>query len=321
MSKKTIAIVGATGAVGQQMLQCLEERKIDCNLKLLASARSKGKVFTFMDQELIVEELTENSFEKVDYALGATENDITKSWMPWAQKAGTIVVDNSSAYRLDPNVPLVIPEINSEDIQKNQGIIANPNCATIGAVMALCGIEKNVGLKSVAISTYQSLSGAGQLALDDRYETNPNRLKKLDFVIDNNLIPYIGKIDDKNFCVEEKKIIYETKKILHDKNLFVMSQTVRVPIDVCHGESIFFETKNACDIKKLKQYIVTTENVKYVDFAMPVFARGKDDVLVSRLKQFDETHFSMFVVVDNIRKGAAQNGVEILIKLLGREYV
>ena len=181
--------------------------------------------------------------------------------------------------------------------------------------MALWGIEKNVGLKSVAISTYQSLSGAGQLALDDRYETNPNRLKKLDFVIDNNLIPYIGKIDDKNFCVEEKKIIYETKKILHDKNLFVMSQTVRVPIDVCHGESIFFETKNACDIEILKQYIITTENVKYVwggeEIPYLQSVSGNEDGLFQETKSFTKTEFAE--LIKDVVKDYDKNNYEINI--------
>ncbi len=313
-----IAIVGASGVVGRTVLDILGERNIEADFFLFASKNSDGKILHIKNKPYKVHVLDESIFLlKPDFVLMCTRENISKKYALKLADLGAVVIDFSAEFR--KKYPLVVPQINAEDIKGN--LICNPNCATIGAVMALWGIEKNVGLKSMAISTYQSLSGAGQLALDDRYETNPNRLKKLDFVIDNNLIPYIGKIDDKNFCVEEKKIIYETKKILHDKNLFVMSQTVRVPIDVCHGESIFFETKNACDIEILKQYIVTTENVKYVDFAMPVFARGKDDVLVSRLKQFDETHFSMFVVVDNLRKGAAQNGVEILIKLLGREYV
>ena len=164
---KTIAIVGATGAVGQQMLKCLEERNIQCNLKLLASARSKGKKFKFFDQEIICEELNPDSFKDVDFALGATENDIAKTWIPWALENEVIIVDNSSAFRLDQDVPLVIPEINPEDIAKNKGIIANPNCATIIALVALNSLHKEFKIKRMIVTTFQAVSGAGVKGIQD----------------------------------------------------------------------------------------------------------------------------------------------------------
>ena len=164
---KTIAIVGATGAVGQQMLKCLEERNIQCNLKLLASARSKGKKFKFFDQEIICEELNPDSFKDVDFALGATENDIAKTWIPWALENKVIIVDNSSAFRLDQDVPLVIPEINPEDIAKNKGIIANPNCATIIALVALSALHKEFKIKRMIVTTFQAVSGAGVKGIQD----------------------------------------------------------------------------------------------------------------------------------------------------------
>ncbi|MCI6379301.1 MAG: aspartate-semialdehyde dehydrogenase [Faecalicoccus sp.] len=329
MSKKTIAIVGATGAVGQQMLQCLEERKIDCNLKLLASARSKGKAFSFMDQEVIVEELTENSFEKVDYALGATENDITKTWMPWAQKAGTIVVDNSSAYRLDPNVPLVIPEINSEDIQKNQGIIANPNCATIIALVALHVLHQEFKIKRMIVSTYQAVSGAGVKGIQDL----ENQVKDpsipsqaFPYPIAYNLIPQIGDFDENGISKEEWKLQNESRKILHDPDILVNCTCVRVPIMRSHSESITIECEKEVDVQKARELLAHAPGVKLVDdpqnkiYPMPLDTSDQDLVYVGRIREdlSDPSKHSMilFCCGDQIRKGAATNAVQILEELL-----
>ncbi len=310
-----IAIVGASGQVGRTVLDILGEKGVEADFFLFASQKSEGKTLYIKSKPYKVNALSEDIFlQNYNYVLMCTREDISKKYVPRLAGNGTIVIDFSAQFR--KQYPLIVPQINYADISGN--IICNPNCATTGAVMALFRINNYIGLKSVYISTYQSLSGAGKLALDERYEKNSKNLKKLDYVIDNNLIPYIGNKDENNFCVEEKKIIYETKKILHNDKLFVMAQTVRVPIDVCHGISIFFETQEKCTKSQIKQRIINTPNVKYVECAMPLLAKGQDDVLVSGLRQYDERHFAMFVVIDNLRKGAAQNGVEILIKLIGR---
>ena len=312
-----VAIVGASGVVGRTVLDILGEKNIKADFFLFASKNSEGKIFNIGDKQYVVSALDGNIFSlRADYALMCTREDVSKKYVSRLAKSGTVVIDFSSYFR--KKYPLVVPQINSEDIVGN--IICNPNCATIGEVMSLFAIHKKYGLKSIYISTYQSLSGAGKLALDDKFVIDERQLKKLDYVINNNVIPYIGTIYDDNFCEEEKKIIFETKKILHDDDIFIMSQTVRIPIDVCHGESIFFETKVDCDIDALRREIESSQNVRYVSCAMPILTKGKDDVLVSRLRQYDKRHFAMFVVVDNLRKGAAQNGVEILIKLLGGEH-
>ncbi len=313
-----IGILGASGLVGRKVLDILGEQNIVADFFLFASKRSSSKVLYIKDKAYKVNVLNDDIFSlKLDYVLMCVRENISKKYTQRLTSQGTVVIDFSAQFR--KKYPLVVPQINAEDIKGN--IICNPNCATIGVVMALYGIQKNLGIKSVYVSTYQSLSGAGKLALDDRFETDASRLKKLDYVINNNIIPYIGEIDKDNFCVEEKKIMYETKKILHDFDMSVFAQTVRVPIEVCHGISIFFETKKQVDTDDLIEYIKSTKNVKYVENAMPIFVRDKDDVYVSRLRKFDKTHFAMFVVIDNLRKGASQNGVEILLKLLGREYV
>ncbi len=312
-----VAIVGASGVVGRTVLDILGERNIKADFFLFASKSSDGKILNIGDKEYVVKVLDDNIFSLgLDYALMCTREDVSKKYVKRLAEQGTVVIDFSSYFR--KKYPLVVPQINSEDILGN--IICNPNCATIGEVMSLFAIHKKYGLKSIYISTYQSLSGAGKLALDDKFVVDERQLKKLDYVINNNIIPYIGTIYEDNFCEEERKIIFETKKILHDEDIFIMSQTVRIPIDVCHGESIFFETKVDCDVESLKHEIENLKNVRYVPCAMPILTKGKDDVLVSRLRQYDKRHFAMFVVVDNLRKGAAQNGVEILIELLGGRY-
>lgn len=329
MSKKTIAIVGATGAVGQQMLQCLEERKIDCHLKLLASARSKGKVFSFQGQDIVVEELQESSFEGVDYALGATENDITKTWMPWAQAQNTVVVDNSSAYRLDPNVPLVIPEINPGDIEQNQGIIANPNCATIIALVALQALHQEFKIQRMIVSTYQAVSGAGVKGIQDL----ENQVKDpsipstaFPYPIAYNLIPQIGDFDEHGISKEEWKLQNESRKIWHDDNLRVNCTCVRVPILRSHSESITIECEKEVDVQKARALLANAKGVKLIDdpqtqkYPMPLDTSDQDLVYVGRIREdfSDPTRHSLvlFCCGDQIRKGAATNAVQILEELL-----
>lgn len=328
---KTIAIVGATGAVGQQMLQCLEERKIECNLKLLASARSKGKVFQFNGKDIVCEELTEDSFNDVDYALGATENDITKQWMPWAQKNNVVVVDNSSAYRLDENVPLVIPEINDGDIETNNGIIANPNCATIIALVALNALHKQFKIKRMIVTTFQAVSGAGVKGIQDLENQlkDPNAPKTaFPYQIAYNLIPQIGDFDELGISKEEWKMQNESRKIWHDDQLLVNCTCVRVPILRSHSESITIECENKVDVDVARQLLSTAEGVLLKDdpqnkvYPMPLDTTDQDLVYVGRIRKdiSDPTGhtLSLFCCGDQIRKGAATNAVQILEKILNK---
>lgn len=326
---KTIAIVGATGAVGQQMLKCLEERNIQCNLKLLASARSKGKKFKFFDQEIICEELNPDSFKDVDFALGATENDIAKTWIPWALENNVVIVDNSSAFRLDQDVPLVIPEINPEDIDKNKGIIANPNCATIIALVALNALHKEFKIKRMIVTTFQAVSGAGVKGIQDL----ENQLKDptapcnaFPYPIAYNLIPQIGDFDDLGISKEEWKLQNESRKILHDDNLLVNCTCVRVPILRSHSESITIECEKEIDITKARELLSSAQGVLLKDdplhkqYPMPLETTDQDLVYVGRVRKdiSDPTNhsLSLFCCGDQIRKGAATNAVQILEKLL-----
>lgn len=326
---KTIAIVGATGAVGQQMLKCLEERNIQCNLKLLASARSKGKKFKFFDQEIICEELNPDSFKDVDFALGATENDIAKTWIPWALENKVIIVDNSSGFRLDQDVPLVIPEINPEDIAKNKGIIANPNCATIIALVALNALHKEFKIKRMIVTTFQAVSGAGVKGIQDL----ENQLKDptapcnaFPYPIAYNLIPQIGDFDDLGISKEEWKLQNESRKILHDDNLLVNCTCVRVPILRSHSESITIECEKEIDITKARELLSSAQGVLLKDdplhkqYPMPLETTDQDLVYVGRVRKdiSDPTNhsLSLFCCGDQIRKGAATNAVQILEKLL-----
>lgn len=326
---KTIAIVGATGAVGQQMLKCLEERNIQCNLKLMASARSKGKKFKFFDQEIICEELNPDSFKDVDFALGATENDIAKTWIPWALENNVVIVDNSSAFRLDQDVPLVIPEINPEDIAKNKGIIANPNCATIIALVALNALHKEFKIKRMIVTTFQAVSGAGVKGIQDL----ENQLKDptapcnaFPYPIAYNLIPQIGDFDDLGISKEEWKLQNESRKILHDDNLLVNCTCVRVPILRSHSESITIECEKEIDITKARELLSSAQGVLLKDdplhkqYPMPLETTDQDLVYVGRVRKdiSDPTNhsLSLFCCGDQIRKGAATNAVQILEKLL-----
>lgn len=326
---KTIAIVGATGAVGMQMLECLEKRNIECNVKLLASARSQGKKFKFKNKELICETLCEDSFKDVDYALGATENDITKMWIPWAKENNVVVVDNSSAFRLDKDTPLVIPEINPEDISSNKGIIANPNCATIIALVALNQLHKAFKIKRMIVTTFQAVSGAGVKGIQDLENQlkDPNAPKTaFPYQIAYNLIPQIGDFDENGISKEEAKLQNESRKILHDENLLMNCTCVRVPILRSHSESITIECEHEVDVDKARELLSNAEGVSLKDdpknkiYPMPLETTNQDLVYVGRIRKdlSDPTGhtLSLFCCGDQIRKGAATNAVQILEKLL-----
>ncbi|RJS62235.1 aspartate-semialdehyde dehydrogenase [Bacillus sp. PK3_68] len=340
-----IALVGATGAVGQQMLQTLEEREFPIRkLTLLSSARSAGKAILYKGEEVIVQEAKPENFEGVDIALFSAGGSISKQLAPEAVKRGAIVVDNTSAYRMDEDVPLVVPEVNKEDLRKHNGIIANPNCSTIQMVAALEPIRQSYGLKKVIVSTYQAVSGAGAKAINEMYsqtqdildgkEVTPEILPvgsdKKHYQIAFNAIPQIDKFQENGFTFEEMKMINETKKIMHMPELSVAATCVRLPVETGHSESVYFEvdTKglSAADIKhKLQDApgVVLQDNPDEQVYPMPAHCIGKKEVFVGRVRKDldEETGFHMWVVSDNLLKGAAWNSVQIAETLIEMELV
>ncbi|WP_338754081.1 aspartate-semialdehyde dehydrogenase [Bacillus sp. FJAT-52991] len=330
-----VAVVGATGAVGQQMLETLANRDFPIReLTLLSSARSAGKAILFKGEEVIVQEAKPESFEGVDIALFSAGGSISKELAPEAAKRGAIAIDNTSAFRMDPEVPLVVPEVNKEDLRQHKGIIANPNCSTIQMVAALEPLRQAYGLKKVVVSTYQAVSGAGAKAVQElndqtkaivegkefQPEILPVGSDKKHYQIAFNAIPQIDKFEENGFTFEEMKMINETKKIMHMPELKVAATCVRLPIATGHSESLYFEVEatgvTTTDIQaKLKDApgIVLEDNPSEQVYPMPANCVGKIDVFVGRIrKDLDEdTGFHMWVVSDNLLKGAAWNSVQI----------
>lgn len=320
-----IAILGATGAVGRTMLQVLEEQT-DWEIgevRLLASPRSAGQTLLFKGQPLILEAVTETSFEGMDVVLGAVENDLAKRWAPWIVKAGAVFVDNSSAFRLDPEVPLVIPQINPQDIQRHQGIIANPNCATILALMAVAPIYRRSRITRMMVSTYQAVSGAGAAGLAElkrqiteleagkaaTVETFPAQIAY-------NLIPQIGGFNEAGYSSEEMKLNDEGQKILHDPELRVSCTCVRVPVLRCHSESIYLETEAFLSLDEVRQALEEAEGVVLNEqpYPTPLDCTDQDLVEVGRLRRdlTCEKGIALWCCGDQLRKGAATNAVEIV---------
>jgi aspartate-semialdehyde dehydrogenase len=337
-----VAVVGATGAVGQQMLHTLDKRDFPIKqLTLLSSARSAGSTVTYRGKEYTVEEAKPESFNGVDIALFSAGGSVSKLLAPEAVKRGAIVVDNTSAYRMDPNVPLVVPEVNEEDIKLHNGIIANPNCSTIQMVAALEPVRKEYGLSKVIVSTYQAVSGAGAAAIDEMHEQSqailneepfepvvlPVKGDKKHYQIAFNAIPQIDMFQDNGFTFEEMKMINETKKIMHMPSLKVSATCVRLPVVTGHSESVYIEIeKESVSVKELQSVLKVAPGVTLEDipeeqvYPMPAYAVGKPDVFVGRVrKDLDEDKgFHMWIVSDNLLKGAAWNSVQIaesLVKL------
>ncbi|WJV31631.1 aspartate-semialdehyde dehydrogenase [Rossellomorea sp. AcN35-11] len=322
------------------MLQTLEKRDFPIKqLTLLSSARSAGSTVTFKGKEWTVEEAKPESFEGVDIALFSAGGSVSKLLAPEAVKRGAIVVDNTSAYRMDPDVPLVVPEVNEEDIKLHKGIIANPNCSTIQMVAALEPIRKEYGLSKVIVSTYQAVSGAGAVAIDELHEQTqailsgesfepavlPVKGDKKHYQIAYNAIPQIDKFQDNGFTFEEMKMINETKKIMHMPSLKVSATCVRLPVVTGHSESVYIEIeKDAVSVKDIHSLLKDAPGVTLEDipeeqiYPMPAHAVGKPDVFVGRVrKDLDEDKgFHMWVVSDNLLKGAAWNSVQIAESLL-----
>ena len=351
-----LAILGATGAVGMQMIKCIEERKINCDLKLLASKNSAGKKVKVniagTEKEITIEETTEKSFEGMDFVLGAVEADFSKQYAPAIVKAGAVFIDNSSAFRMDKDVPLVVPEINGEDAKNNKGIIANPNCSTIITDMAIYGINKISKIKSIVASTYQAVSGAGvggMKALDEQVEYLANhkdipnhRISSLmkdenafvgasyaspsftsdafKYQIAYNLIPCIGSFTDNDFTTEEMKMQNESRKIMHLPDLKVTCTCIRVPVMRSHSISVTLDLEKKLTVDEVKKALTGLAGVKLVDdqknhlYPMPLNTTDKDIVEVGRIRQdlVFENGISLWCCGDQIRKGAATNAVQIL---------
>jgi aspartate-semialdehyde dehydrogenase len=333
-----VAVVGATGAVGQQMVSCLEERKFPvAHLKPLASERSMGKTVTFQGKEIPVELLTKEAFAGVEIALFSAGGGISKEYGPIAAQAGAVVVDNSSAWRMDPEVPLVVPEVNPQDIAlyKNKGIIANPNCSTIQMVVALKPLHDAARLKRVVVSTYQAVSGTGQKAVDELSSqvralfNNEELVKKVyPHRIAFNVFPHIDVFLENGYTKEEMKMVDETKKIMGDDSIRVTATTVRVPVFYGHSEAVNIETERKLTPAKARKVLAKAPGVKVVDnpakneYPMPLDAAGQDLTLVGRIREdFSiENGLNFWVVADNLRKGAATNAVQIA-EILVRDYL
>ena len=323
-----IAIVGATGKVGQIIIKVLQERNIHAdNFYFFASHKSEGKVVQIYDKNYVVEYLCEENIKskKIDYALFSAGGTISRTFAPIFVSYGAIVVDNSSSFRQEKSVPLVVPEVNKEDLLSSSKIISNPNCSTIQAVLPLKVLDNKYGLKRVVFSTYQAVSGAGQQGtLDLQNGINGLPPKKFVYPIFNNILPHIDDFLDTGYTKEEQKMIFETKKILHRPNLRVTATTVRVPVFDCHSESINIELKKDFDIEQVKKDFSQFQNLVVVDdiskniYPMPINCVGKDEVFVGRIRRdySIKNGLNIFVVADNIRKGAGTNAVQILQELL-----
>ncbi|KAF2956973.1 aspartate-semialdehyde dehydrogenase [Marinitoga sp. 38H-ov] len=314
-----IGIVGATGEVGRTMIRVLEEKNLEINeLKLFASKKSEGKKMKFKDKYYFVEELTEEKMEeKYDYILFSAGSEISKKYAQIANESGNVVIDNSSAFRMEKNIPLVVPEINGKILKGYKGIIANPNCSTIQMVLALRDIEKKLGISEIFVSTYQAVSGAGNKGIKELLDQQNgiNNIYHFPEIINNNVIPVIGQVLKNGFTEEEMKMVNETRKIFNDYKIKVYPTAVRVPVLYGHSESIIFRTKKEADIKKIRELLSSVENVVYTDnLITPLNVADTDITYVSRLRQMDEKTFLIWVVADNVRVGAATNAVRILLK-------
>lgn len=330
MKNYKLAIVGATGLVGRTALKVLEEKSFpNFEYKLFCSKKSAGTKVKFMGKEYIANELTENSFnEGFNFAIFSAGGETSKKFAPIAASKGCIVIDNSSAFRMDKNVPLVVPEVNPDDIFWNTGIIANPNCSTIQAVVALKPLDDKYKIKRIIYSTYQAVSGAGVNALEDLHsQASYNNLKKFSHPIYNNCLPHIDVFMDDGYTKEEHKMINETKKILGNENLKITATTVRVPIENCHGESINIEFEKDFNLDDVKQLLKNSKGIVLYDditkdiYPIATVANGTDNVYVGRLRRdFSQPNtLNMWCVADNIRKGAASNAIQIMQKIIEKE--
>lgn len=332
MKKYNIAIVGATGAVGQTMLKILEERDFPVNRVLpLASARSNGISVSFRGEKLKVLEATPASFNGIDIALFSAGKTVSKELAPEAIKRGAIVIDNSNAFRMSPEVPLVVPEVNPEDIKKHKGIISNPNCSTIQMVVALKPLHDVARIKRVVVSTYQAVSGTGLEAIEELMEQLKMVLNGEDpkarvypYPIALNVLPHIDVFDDTGYSQEELKMVNETKKIMNDDNLAITATTVRVPVMNGHSEAVNIETEEKLTAEMAREILSKAPGVKVVDdpkskrYPLPGDVTGSDEVFVGRIREDFSVRngLNLWIVADNLRKGAALNTIQIAEKMV-----
>ncbi|WP_436837084.1 aspartate-semialdehyde dehydrogenase [Planococcus shixiaomingii] len=339
-----VAIMGATGAVGQQMKEQLEKRNFPVrNIVFLASSRSAGQEITFKGETYTVQEAVPESFEGIDIALFSAGGSISEKFAPEAVKRGAVVIDNTSAFRMDKEVPLVVPEVNKADLRLHKGIIANPNCSTIQMVCALQPLKEQYGLSKVIVSTYQAVSGAGVNAINElkkqsadfdnakHAEASVLPVKSADrhYPIAFNAIPQIDQFTDNGYTYEEMKMINETKKIMHDETLSVAATCVRLPVVTGHSESLYVELDGAPTVEEVRQAIANAPGVELMDdpsnqvYPMPLMAAGLDEVFVGRIRaDLDNPRgFHLWVVSDNLVKGAALNSVQIAEALVGEQII
>jgi aspartate-semialdehyde dehydrogenase len=335
LSKKdsyVVAVVGATGAVGEEMVLTLEQRDFPVKeLRVFASERSLGKKIEFRNNEIQIETLNDDSFKGIDIALFSAGAERSKIWAPIAVKSGCVVIDNSSQWRMDPNVPLVVPEVNPHDLKWHKGIIANPNCSTIQMVVALKPIHDVAKIKRIVVTTFQSVSGTGKKAMDELLQQTTDLLNFREIKcnvyphqIAFNVLPHIDKFLDNGYTKEEMKMVNETRKIMGDPSIRVTATTVRVPVFRCHSESVNIETEKKLSANEVRAILAGAPGVIVFDapeknvYPLPVDVAGKDEVYVGRIRE-DESipnGINMWIVADNLRKGAALNAVQIAERLI-----
>lgn len=326
-TKYKVAIVGSTGLVGRTVLKVLEEKNFsNCTYTLFSSKKSAGTKLQFLGQNYIIQELTEDSFNfNFDYAIFCAGSSVSEKFVPIAVSKGCTVIDNSSVFRMNKDVPLVVPEVNPEKIFENKGIIANPNCSTIQAVVALKPLDDRYKIKRIVYSTYQAVSGAGKSGIEDL----ENGIKgvapqKFPYPIFNNCLPHIDVFMPDGYTKEEYKMINETRKILNKPYLPITATAVRVPVKNCHSESINIEFKSNFDIYDVKMLLQNSPGIILVDdveknyYPLATKADGYDDVFVGRIRRDFSVPYgiNLWIVADNLRKGAASNAVQILEKLI-----
>ena len=324
---ETLAVVGATGAVGRIVLDQIQMRALPYKrLRLLASARSAGQIIRVGDQQITVELMEPSAFEGVDVVIASTPDEVSAEFTPWAVERGAIVVDESGYWRMDPKVPLVVPEVNTAAIDDHQGIIASPNCSTTQMVVALAPLHRAAGVKRVVVSTYQATSGAGLAGEEELQSSTRGALagnipasKTFQYPIAFNLIPQIGSEKHEGYTSEEMKMVHETRKIMGDDSIVVCPTCVRVPVAIGHSESILVETERPLTVEEARSLFASAAGVTVLDdlkekkYPMPVDSAGKDDVFVGRVRKdlSSPNGIAFWCVSDNLRKGAATNAVQI----------
>jgi len=336
-SAYNLAVVGATGAVGKEMFRILDQRNFPIkNLRAFASEKSKGKKLDFKGEKIKVENLASSSFKNIDIALFSAGASISRQFSPLFAREKAVVIDNSSAFRMDEDVPLVVPEVNPHAVEKHKGIIANPNCSTIQLVVAVNPLHKKARIKRMVISTFQSVSGTGKEAIGELKKQTENYLKGKTLTrevyphqIAFNLIPHIGSFLPSGYTEEEMKLVNETRKIMGDPSIAVTATCVRVPVFVSHSETVTLETEKVLSVEEVREILSNSPGVIVEDepenniYPLPINAQGKDEVFVGRIRKDESApnSINMWIVADNLRKGAALNTIQIAELLVEKGLV